>query len=356
MSNNEEKIKYCVYCGANVPKDEIYCPNCGKLIIKLEPSKESTQLETKPRVIAQEKMTISRKCPGCGSIITSTILDQCPICNTVLEKISEAKKIAIQKKPGLIFTNKKLELETKFILKKDTWNLREGINVSVTCVYVYVIVFFLLFTILTFQGGSTSVELTIHMFLLSQLPELLFAIYPIWYIYSKKHSFKKIGFDFASKKILLAFILGILGAALLVLVNFFSNSIITFFSDIGLDLFDIETNIAEQNQVIRDAELIWVILLVVLLCIGAASSEIVFRGVLHNALKQKFSKDAYVILIVALAYSALMLLFYYPSFFLLNFLAFIVLGAIFELTNRNIISTIMANISYNILLIVLIYL
>ena len=356
MSNNEGKIKYCVYCGSNVPKNEVYCPNCGKLIIKLQPNKESTQLETKYDVIAPEKMTISRKCPGCGSIITSTILDQCPICNTVLEKISEAKKITIQKKPGVIFTDKKLELESKFILKKETWNLREGINVFGTCVYVYVIVFFLLFTILTFQSGSASVELTIQMFLLSQLPELFFALYPIWYIYSKKHSFKKIGFDFASKKLLLAVIFGILGAALLVSVNFFSNYIISIFSDIGLDLFEIETNIAEQNQIIRDADLIWVLLLVVLLCIGAASSEIVFRGVLHNALKQKVSKDLYVILIVALAYSALMLLFYYPSFFLLNFLAFTILGIIYELTNRNIFSTIIANISYNILLIVLIYL
>ena len=356
MSNNEGKIKYCVYCGSNVPKNEIYCPNCGKLIIKLQPSKTSLSKETKPGITTPEKMIISRKCPGCGSIITSTILEQCPICNTELEKISESKKIAIQKKPGLIFTNKKLELESKFILKKDTWNLKEGVNVFFTCIYVYVIVFFLLFTILTFQGDSTSEELTIQMFLLSQLPELLFALYPIWYIYSKKHSFKKIGFDFASKRLLLAVIFGILGAVLLVLVNLVSNSIISFFSDIGLDLFDIETNIAEQNQVIRDANLIWVILLVVLLCIGAASSEIVFRGVLHNALKQKFNKDPYVILIVALAYSALMLLFYYPSFFLLNFLAFTILGIIYELTNRNIFSTIIANISYNILLIVLIYL
>ncbi|MFX1573016.1 MAG: type II CAAX prenyl endopeptidase Rce1 family protein [Promethearchaeota archaeon] len=353
---NEGKIKYCVYCGSRVPKNEIYCPNCGKLIIKLQPSEESIPLPAKPEVVLPEKLTISRKCPGCGSIITSTILNQCPICNTVLEKIPEDRKISIQKKPGLIFTNKKLELESKFILKKDTWNLKEGLNVFGTCIYVYLIVFFLLFTILTFQTGSTSVQLTIQMFLLSQLPELLFAIYPIWYIYSKKHSFKKIGFVFASKKIIFAVIFGILGAALLVLVDLFSNSIINFFSDIGLDFFNIEANLTEQNQVIRGANFLWVLLLVVLLCIGAASTEIVFRGVLHNTLKQKFNKDIYVILIVALAYSALMLLFYYPSFFLLNFFAFIVLGIIYELTNRNIFSTIIANIAYNIILIIVIYL
>ncbi|MFX1311611.1 MAG: type II CAAX prenyl endopeptidase Rce1 family protein [Promethearchaeota archaeon] len=356
MTNNERKIKYCVYCGSTVPKDEIYCPNCGKLIIKLEPTKSSTTLETQQEDLTPQKITFSRKCPGCGSIITSTILEQCPICNTVLEKIPEEKKVTIQKKPGLIFTNKKLELESKFILKKDKWNLKEGINVFFTCIYIYVIVFFLLFIILELQSDSDSMETTIQMILLSELPELLFGIYPIWYIYSKKHSFQKIGFDFASKRLLIAIIFGIIGAILLILVNIFTNSIISFFSEIGLDITNIETEIAEQSQVIRDANLMWVILLALLVCIGSISFEIVFRGVFHNALKQKFNKDPYVILIVALAYSALMLLFSYPIFFLLNFLAYIILGIIFELTNRNIFSTIIANISYSIFLIVLIYL
>ena len=350
--NNEKKIKYCVYCGVNVEANRIYCPNCGKLLIKLQPREKAVQ--SKPELIIPKKVVISRKCPGCGSIITSTILDQCPICNTVLEKISEEKKAIIQKKPGLIFTDKKLELEQKFLLKKDTWNLREGINVFGTCIYVYVIVFFLLFTILTFQGGS-DLDLSIQMFLLSQLPELLFAIYPIWYIYSKKHNYKKLGFFFESKKILLAVIIGILGAALLILINFFSNTIISLLSDAGLDIFDIETSLAEQNQIIRDADLIWVILLVILISIGASSSEIVFRGILHNTLKQKFNNDLYVILIIALAYSALMLLFYYPTFFLLNFLGFIALGILYEI-NGNIYNTIIANVLYNILLIVFIYL
>ncbi|MHA2086793.1 MAG: hypothetical protein ACW972_00865, partial [Promethearchaeota archaeon] len=126
--NNKKEIKYCVYCGTDVGT-ETYCPKCGKLVIKLNGSKElkKSQIIYKPTSIQQSE--ISRKCPGCGSLVTSTILDQCPICDTVLEKISETNKALIQKKPGLIFTNKKLELEQKFILKKNQWNLREGINV-----------------------------------------------------------------------------------------------------------------------------------------------------------------------------------------------------------------------------------
>ena len=120
---NKKKIKFCVYCGSDVKENEIYCPKCGKLVIKIEAGKEVP----KPQIT--QKLEISRKCPGCGSVITSTVLDQCPICNTELEKIAEFKRAAIQKKPGLIFTSKKLEPEQKFILKKDTWNLKEGVNV-----------------------------------------------------------------------------------------------------------------------------------------------------------------------------------------------------------------------------------
>ncbi|MFW9819107.1 MAG: hypothetical protein ACFFE5_05810, partial [Candidatus Thorarchaeota archaeon] len=180
---NQKKIKYCVFCGADVAESKTYCPNCGKLIIKIEPEKKIS----KPHLISREEF--SRKCPNCGSVITSKILNQCPICNTELEKVSEIRKGIVQKKPGLIFTNKKLEPEQKFILRKDTWNLKEGLNVFGTCIYILVIVFFLLATF-TFQFGTAP--LTIEQLLLSNIPHLLFGIYPLWYIYNKKHSFTKL--------------------------------------------------------------------------------------------------------------------------------------------------------------------
>ena len=89
--NNETKIKYCVYCGTDVG-DETYCPNCGKLVIKLNGSKEPKKHQINHKLSPIQKVELSRKCPGCGSLITSTILDQCPICNTALEKVSEATK------------------------------------------------------------------------------------------------------------------------------------------------------------------------------------------------------------------------------------------------------------------------
>jgi len=145
MSENPKKnIKFCVFCGEDIGESKTYCPNCGKLIVKL---KEDGTL-TKPPIVQRSDSTqtidISRVCPGCGSIISSTIIDQCPICNTPLEKLSEAKKEAITRKPGLIFTNKKLEPEQKFILKKDVWNFKEGLNVFGTCIYTYIIVYFII--------------------------------------------------------------------------------------------------------------------------------------------------------------------------------------------------------------------
>jgi membrane protease YdiL (CAAX protease family) len=348
--DKQRKIKYCVYCGSEVEKDRTYCPNCGKLVIKIAQEKQIS----KPQTI--QKLEFSRKCPSCGSVITSTVLDQCPICNTALEKISEVRKSIIQKKPGLIFTNKKLEPEQKFVVKKDTWNLKEGINVFGTCVYILVIAFFLTITITSFQLESTSI--TIELILLSQVPELLIGFYPIYYIYKRKHSFHKLGFFSDSKKLLFALIIGICGALILFLLDIFSTTFINLLSDLGLDFFDVKTSLEEQNLIIQSSNILWIVLLIVALSIKSLSAEIVFRGVLHNTLKQKFRNIYLVIIIVSLLYSVVLLMMSFPvgiSFFLSDFLAFAILGLIYEI-NRNIYNTIITSIIFNILIVILIYL
>ena len=355
--NNEKKIKYCVYCGTDVG-NETYCPSCGKLVIKLNGSKEPKKLQTIYKPNSIQKAEISRKCPGCGSLVTSTILDQCPICDTVLEKIpEEIKKQLIQKKPGLIFTNKKLEPEQKFILKKDQWNLREGINVFSTCMYIYIIVFFLIYFLLSSQFGNGTIESNIQIFLISQIPEVLIGIYPFYYIYSKKHSSEKLGFLKDSKKILLSIAIGAIGVVCLILFDFLYSSLINILAEIGLDLSSVISDVVMQNQIIRDADFIWVFLLIVLIVVGTFSTEIVYRGVLHNALKQKFKNRIYIIIIVALAYAILMLVLYpSPIYFFLNFIGFLIIGIIFEITNGNIYGTLVTNILYNILIVALIFL
>ena len=194
------------------------------------------------------------------------------------------------------------------------------------------------------------------MFIISQIPEVLIAFYPIYYIFSKKHSSTKLGFIKDSKKILFGIAIGVIGALCLILLNLLYNSLISTLAEVGLDFFDTEADITLQNQIIRDADIIWVILLILLIGLGAASLEIVYRGVLHNALNQKFRNEIYTILLVALIYSVFMVLLYpNPTYFLSSFLGFVILGIIWEVSNGNIYSTFVASILYNVLLIVLVF-
>ena len=130
---------------------------------------------------------------------------------------------------------------------------------------------------------------------------------------------------------------------------------------IGLNFVNVDSYIAQEQAVIQDANLIWLILLISLLVIGSISTEIIYRGVLHNTLREYFQDKVinrvYVILIVASIYSAIYLLFSLPIglyFFVINFIVFIILGIIYEI-NGNILNTIIVNIIYNITLILIIY-
>ena len=360
MSDNNKKlvVKYCVHCGATVDINQTYCPQCGKLVLKMKSEKIDLIKESTPKKV---KKTVSRKCSGCGSIITSPILEQCPICNTKLEKLSKDQKLGAsqvpQKSSGFIFTNKKLIPEQKLILKKDTWNLREGISVFGNSLMAYITIRLLIIMLLTGVSGDAN----IFTILLSNVPEIIFGVYPLWYIYSKKHSFTKLGFRSSKKWIALAFIIGIISSAILFEINFISDIFIDFMYNSGITFgIDLPGEIALQNQIIRQSGLLLGILLIIFMTISTISSEIVFRGVLHNALKKYFENNiigrATVIILVALVYSVLNLVFFLPIsvlFFLSYFVTSILLGIIFEL-NNNIYNTILAGTFYNIVLVILI--
>ena len=360
MSDNNKKlaVKYCVHCGATVDINQTYCPRCGKLVLKMKSEKIDLIEESIPKKV---KKTVSRKCSGCGSIITSPILEQCPICNTKLEKLSKDQKLGAsqvpQKSSGFIFTNKKLIPEQKLILKKDTWNLREGISVFGNSLMAYITIRLLIIMLLTGVSG----DMNIFTILLSHIPEIIFGVYPLWYIYSKKHSFTKLGFRFSKKWIALALVIGVISSMILFEINFLSGIFIDFMYNSGITFgIDLPGEIALQNQIIREGGLLWGILLIIFMTISTISSEIVFRGVLHNTLKKHFENNIFgratVIILVALVYSILNLVFFLPIsvfFFLSYFLTSILLGIIFEL-NNNIYNTILAGTFYNIVLVIVI--
>ena len=367
MSKENEKqqiVKHCVYCGTRIEENKIYCPKCGKLVVKIEPSKEKSRLQ-KIGAKPPQKKIVSRKCSGCGSIITSSVLEQCPICNTKLEKIPQLQEAKSSETPliktGYVFTNKKLVPEQKFIIKKDTWNFREGISVFGNSLMAYIIVRLLITMLLAFPlDPSDQIDLNITTILLSQIPDIIFGVYPLWYIYSKKHNFQKLRLNFKARPFLIALLTGIIGSIGLIIIDNFSSLLIHFMYDSGIDFFDIFSYLVEQSQVIKSADLIWVILLMVILSLSAISTELVFRGVLHNTLKERFENDllgrSSVVLIIALIYSVLFLFFTLPIgiyFFLVNLMFFIFLGILYEV-NKNILTTIIASIIYNIAFIILI--
>jgi len=344
MSKEEQLIKYCVHCGAKADKNKTYCPECGKLIINLRSTKETSEEEEiskGPKSSGYNK--ISRKCAGCGSIITSTVLDQCPICSSLLEPLPEIQR-PVQVSTGFVFTNKKLEAEQRFTLQKDSWKFREGIHIFFNSIMFYIIAQFLiimLYLTTLSQDNQGQSDLTIYLILLSQIPSLLFGVVPLWYIYTRKHKYEKLGFSSDKKKNQLAIIIGILGGLGIIAISYLSGYLYQFLYDIGLDFYDIQAYIDLEYKIIRGAGFLLIILLIELI-FAAISIEIAFRGVLHNTLKEKFNDNTFsgkilISSIVALVYSV---------FFLL-------LGMLYEI-NDNIYNTIIALILYNIVMITLI--
>lgn len=313
-----------------------------------EKSKEKKEIST-----ASKGKTLERKCPKCGSIISSKILKQCPICDTVLEDlpvdIIEEKKE--KEKSYLIFTGKKLELSNKFILQKDQWKFREAINVFFNSLVIFLFAKIGIFTLFfVIQGPSIGYELpiTIEAITLSQIPGAFFIIYPLSYIYSKKHKFLKLGLNYEKKKILIALLIGIIGAFMVYIMAELSFFINDFFVSIGWTVFTPPESLAEQYTVIKNSTLLYKILLLFLLMLDVLGTEITFRGVLHNGLIPKLGSQLtqriYIILIVSLMYSVLFLFFTYDmGLVVIYFLNNIILGLIFEISNRNLFSTISAN-------------
>ncbi|MHA1804470.1 MAG: zinc-ribbon domain-containing protein [Promethearchaeota archaeon] len=352
-------LDFCPHCGQQVDPSATYCKHCGKLVIKVKPSERTSTLDS--HVISNQAGEISRKCPGCGSIINSKILEQCPICDAILPKLPEHVKAPPEPKPGFIFTEKKLEPEINFYIKKDVWNLKEGARIVEICVSLRVLMYLLIaFQITIFDLASTIPA--IYLIYIGLLPELLYGIYPLVYIRSRDHDFIKLGLLKGRKNFLLAIIIGLVGGVLLLFINLFSGYIIDFMSTLGWDTMNISILLEEQNLILRNLEIGWKLILVLLIILGSISSELLFRGVLHNSFKAKFEDDLYgktiVILLVALIYSVIEMILSLPYgifFVLLDFLVFVILGILYEI-NHNLYNTIIASVFYNLLIVIMIML
>jgi membrane protease YdiL (CAAX protease family) len=340
-------VKYCVYCGAKVEHGEVYCPNCGKLLVKEPKTEKGKAIEASPATTKAREVPI-RKCSNCGALIKSPILKQCPICNNELEELPPYEEYVAPKKPGFIFTDKKLEPEEEHTIKRGKWNLKEGTSVFTTSLLVYITTMLLITLFLMPEQNILGI-------IISQLPEILIGLYPIWYIKKNRHSYKKLGFNFTKKNLTTAIIIGVIGGIGLIFFDFFSEFLINVMLDLGLrNIFDINP-ILMNSLIIKNAELYWFIILTIMVSLAAISSEILFRGTLHNALKERFGYDIknrlLVILIVAIAYSGIYAILSFPTgllFFPIYFLLALLLGIIYEAGKGNLVCPILASVIYNI--------
>lgn len=334
MSEKDKpKIEYCVYCGEKIESDEVYCPNCGKLVVKMKSGQTDGPIS--PEL---------RKCPNCGTLIQSSVLKECPVCRTKLRKPPRPIKKESEKRAGLVFTDDKLEPEEKFVVRRENWKVKEGMAVLYTSVFFY---FIILSFFIFFDLGNNIVSI-----LITNAAEIVIGLYPIWYIFSNRHSVKKLGLITEKKSVIIAVILGIAGGLALIVLDWFLGFIVVYLADI----FEISDEIQISIDIIKSAEFYWLALLMLIYIVAALSKELLFRGVLHNTLIERFGDDlkgkTIVIIVVALAYSLLFLLFRFPLG-LINVLPMVVinitLGIIYELSDRNLFSTILASILFNII-------
>lgn len=363
MSDENDKFKYCVYCGAKLEEDRVYCPKCGKLVEKPKERKEKDQ-KAKTKQISKTKEIPGRKCPNCGSIIKSRILKQCPICNTKLKEPPLVETEPQEEESGFIFTGDKLQPQSKLKLKKGEWNLREGLNIVGNSILIYIAVMFVIYTTISYFMQTPADTITIYDILIGQVPELFLGIYPILYIISKNHTYEKLGLNLGNRQVILALFIGIAGGISLYFVNNFMSLVVDFFKTLGFSEFvTVENYFADYAQSLINADFYWIILFALLLIIASISSEVLFRGTLHNTLKEKFGKDLggkfvviiIVALLVSLAYSGLFLIFDFPIgiYFLLLYLFInIILGIIYEI-NGNLANTILAYIIYNLIILMM---
>lgn len=357
---NNNLIKYCIHCGQALEKDRVYCPKCGKLAVKIN-SSESEDTYIKP---IRTKKTVDipeRKCPDCGSLIKSVLLNQCPICNAKLEELPKEKVENLEKHSGFLFTEKKLIPEKELILKKDSWNYKEGMGVFANSILLFITASLLIIIYSSSANEGQPPTQDIYSILLISLPKILLGIFPIWYIYSKNHQPKKLSLDFTKKKFIIAIVIGILGGIGLYFIDIFSSFLVNIFADLGLEkIIPIKEDLNTSVTILRNSEIYWIVLFLGLLILNSITIEILFRGVLHNTLKVKYGNGIknriIIIFIVALMYTGIFSLLNYrvaiyfiPFYLMLNLLV----GIIFELS-ESLYCTIIAQILLNILSLVII--
>ncbi|MHA1729049.1 MAG: CPBP family glutamic-type intramembrane protease [Promethearchaeota archaeon] len=371
--NNQNRLKKCPNCGRELPEYAKFCKSCGTRIGSkgIPIRKETEWRKVKKRVINQyerseqpeKEKSIERICPKCNTIVNSKVLEQCPVCFTKLPALSEKEK---EKLDTMLFTGKKMVSEKSLTPDKNKWSLKEATSVFFNSIMIYVLIesvflgFFMLNPGLLDEGRIPINEFTL---LISPLISIIFGVFPLIYISKNKHNFKKIGFR--EENIIKFILTGIIVGILFYFFNNWIDSLVTFFIDKPVAV------IAEEKDVINNMGIPLVMLLTVIVITGQIFEEILFRGVIQNALGDylenknpkkksgmllnvnKWNTIFIICAIYSVFYFIIGLNFYY---LILNLVSSLIVGIVYEFTDRSMVVLIFMKISYIIMGIVLFFL
>ncbi|MFX1239293.1 MAG: type II CAAX prenyl endopeptidase Rce1 family protein, partial [Promethearchaeota archaeon] len=263
-----------------------------------------------------------------------------PICNEHLKKIPGQQKDSLRSKVGYIFDSKKL----RPVNNKDRWNFKEGIKIFESSILTYLMVYIMILLILN-DPSFQSTGLTIFYLILEKLPHISLFIYPLLYIILRKDRFLKLGFDSKGRKLHTIFFFAFIGIFTLFFLNLFFGMLIENLQRMSVPGF---INYSGNSLLIRNiinTSGFWFIFYYSFSVLSVISIEIAYRGVLHNALKDKFGTNlkgrSIVILIVSGMFAFIESLMSFLNDVLLGlvflayyFLLFLILGILYELKGR----------------------
>ncbi|MHA1897658.1 MAG: CPBP family glutamic-type intramembrane protease, partial [Promethearchaeota archaeon] len=368
----------CPYCGGKTPAGSKFCQNCGRDISKNTDRSQGASGKTgesewrkvkikalspqgvhksvnKGKVVPEaiEEVPI-RVCPNCHTLIQSKVLEQCPVCYATLPPLKQEHKQELEK---LLFVGNKLVSEKDLKPDKEKWTMKEGLKVSAASFMVFFVIELLVVYYLIFFSSENinSEQLTLKInsttLFINAIVNVLIGLYPIIYIMQYNLSFKKLGF-INDDKVMKNLLIGIFGGILYYLVDILTQSAL---SGINISLLNPPQMIDEQNAVIRNLGILYIPFIIITI-LGLISETILFRGVIHNSIAEKYARKGgaqgrfITILLTALVYSGTFFFLNLNLYFLiLNFISAFIIGIFYELSNRNIWSIIMLQIVYMII-------
>lgn len=379
MSEDDQKkvnqTKFCPQCKKELPIDARFCQRCGiditqsldsniktdewkpvtvKIQSKTNSLQKNTQINTPPN---QAKIIPERECPQCHIIVKSKMLEQCPDCKAELPPLPTELKTELDMK--LNPTLKKQE--QKLPLEKDRWNLRESINVFINSMLISITLNFLFIMILIYSDPTimenpetATIPINALTIIMGNLIGGSFGIYPFIYIRNKKHEFKKLGLF--KQKMMKYVIIGLIFGFGLYSMDYFIGLLMDYLSSLGITIFNVPENAAEQNAVISTFNLPLIILYTISIIANLSMEEVVFRGVLQRSIidhfkrTQKSGANWKSVIITSLIYCSYYFLFSLSYFYLIfNFIVSLIIGIIFVYCKLNLNIILLMKVIYGLI-------